>query len=142
MAPIDWLLAPLMQGAAQERVMEAAVNRAAATGTGIAAVYVIDRSWWSCTASDWISTGHTRREFEHYMGASLREEGEGLLKAFKGAAEAAGVQFAGSITEGDPAEEIMKFADKAGASLIIAAAGLPAIRALKKKTGLPIELIQ
>jgi nucleotide-binding universal stress UspA family protein len=122
--------------------MEAAVERAAATGMGIAAVYIIDSSWGRSIGSDWISTGQSRREFEHYMGASLREEGEGLLKAFRGAAEAASIQFAGSITEGDPAEEIVKFAAKAGASLIIAAPSLPCIKALRKRAPLPLECIQ
>lgn len=142
MAPVGWLLVPLMQGAAPEYVMEAAVKRAAATGTGIAAVYIIDASWGSCTASDWISTGQSRREFEEYMKASLREEGEGLLKAFNAAAEAASVPFTGSITEGDPAEEIIKSAAKVGVSMIIAASSLPCIKALKKKTPLPLEILQ
>jgi nucleotide-binding universal stress UspA family protein len=122
--------------------MEAAVERAAATGMGIAAVYIIDASWESCTGSDWISTGQSRCEFEEYMNASLLAEGEGLLKLFSKAAEAAGVQFVGSITEGDPAEEIIKFAAKAGASLIIAAPSLPCIKALRKRAPLPLECIQ
>ena len=108
-APVRiFILVP--QGGVAEGFFEDAVQDAAGKGAGIFALYVIDPAWSSYSASDWLSNASSRLEFIAYMRDCSLDEGQTLLDRLGTVAAASGVSFYCRISEGDPAEEMKKFA--------------------------------
>jgi len=93
------------------KAADSAIELARLSGAKIYAVYVIDRSIYSSVPED--------LEWEEAMYAQFRELGEEAVSYVEKTARDAGLQVEPTLLEGHPAEEILSFAEKQDADMIV-----------------------
>ena len=93
------------------KAVDATIEFARLSGAKIYAVYVIDRSIYSSVPED--------QEWEEAMYAQFRELGEEAVSYVEKTARDAGLQVESILLEGHPAEEILSFAEKQDADMIV-----------------------
>jgi len=131
----------LPPGGAPEGCFEAAAGLAKADGAELKAIYVVDSIWSRYSAADWLSTGPSRSDFDRYMQDTLRREGEGLIDGFSRAAAEAGLSVTAEISEGDPAEALIKAARSWHADAVVVPSGQKKLKAVLEKTGLVVHSV-
>jgi nucleotide-binding universal stress UspA family protein len=143
MAPVRKALAAVFPGDDTSGFFSAVIERAAASGAEVTALHVIDPVWLRYSEADWLSTGPSRADYESYMRDTLLEQGERLLLDLMEEARSSSSVTAPTtkIAYGDPAEEVIKAATAIGAAEIIASAGCPCLREIKKKSPCPVLVI-
>lgn len=93
------------------KAVDATIEFARLSGAKIYAVYVIDRSIYSSVPED--------QEWEKAMYDRFRELGEEAVSYVEKTAKNAGLQIESTLLEGHPAEEILSFAEKQDADMIV-----------------------
>jgi len=137
---VNRLIVAIPPGGLPEGFTDAVMARAKRSGAQLMALYVIDEVWSRYSGADWLSTGHSRSEFDGYMKATLRAEGERLINTLSGAAEREGVAFSSEILEGPPGEAVTNAARSIDTDEVVTAPDFPELETVKKKSHCPVIL--
>lgn len=126
------LIALLPPHKAPDGYYEAACAEAKRLGHDLLGLYVVDAVWFRFSGADWLSTGPSRADFDAYMRATLRTDGEEILGRLGEAAENAGLSYAARVVEGDPAAVTAAVTREPGADAVFVPKDHPALGALLK----------
>ncbi len=97
-----------------------AINLAAEEKLPLTIIYVRDSIWHRFSEEvDWLSTHRARRDFQKYIEEVIDAEEEAIFNRLKKILADKGVGFKMVTLYGDPAREIVRYAEDEGSDLII-----------------------
>ncbi|MBI3354619.1 MAG: universal stress protein [Nitrospirae bacterium] len=103
-----------------KKAEEYAINLAAEKKQPLIIIYVRDSIWHRFSEEvDWLSTHRARRDFQKYIEDVIDAEEEAIFNRLKKILADKGVGFKMVTLYGDPAREIVRYAEDEGSDLII-----------------------
>lgn len=103
-----------------KKAEEYAINLTIEKGLSLTIVYVRDSIWYRFSEEvDWLSTHRARRDFQKYIEEVIDAEEEAIFNRLKNILTDNGISSKMVTIYGDPAREIVKYAEDEGSDLII-----------------------
>ncbi|MBI5180596.1 MAG: universal stress protein [Nitrospirae bacterium] len=103
-----------------KKAEEYAINLVAEKKQPLIIIYVRDSIWYRFSEEvDWLSTHRARKDFQKYMEEYTDAEEERLFSRLEKTLAEKGINFEMVTLSGNPADEVVKYAEENGIDLII-----------------------